>query len=77
MGPKNKHNNRHKFLLNSSTELLLASWPWTVAIQVCAVAMCGPTYLVRIKILYSSLFGAGEMSLLANGKENSVLIADT
>ena len=40
----------------------------------CAVAICGPTYL---KILYSSLFGADEMSLLASGKENSVFIADT
>ena len=38
MGPENKHKT-DKVLLISSTELLLAHWPSTVAIQVCAVAM--------------------------------------
>ena len=62
---------------------LLASWPLAVAIQVCAVAM-DVSVTDKIYILSelkccipSSLFGADEMSLLANGKENSVLIADT
>ena len=37
-GPENTQN-RQKFLMISSTELLLAYWPSTVAMQVCAVAM--------------------------------------
>ena len=39
-GLKNRTQNRHKFLLISSTkyEILLASWPLTVALM-CAVAM--------------------------------------
>ena len=38
-GSEKQTQNRHKFLLITSTELLLASWPLTVAIQVCAVAI--------------------------------------
>ena len=38
-GSEKQPQNRHRFLLISSTELLLASWPLTVAIEVCAVAI--------------------------------------
>ena len=65
-----------------SFDLLLASWPLTVAIQVRAVTI-DVSVTDKIYILseleyciHLSLFGADEISLLANGK-NSVLIADT
>ena len=38
-GSRKQTQNRHKFLLIPSAELLLAYWPSSVAIQVCAVAM--------------------------------------
>ena len=69
------------FFRVSSAELLLASWPLTVAIQVCAVAIdvsvTDMVYLVRINILSLFIFGVDELSLFADGKENSVLVADT